>query len=131
MRYIAESSISFSIRVKGRESSVRVSFSSLSTGGSTFSTDSEALMEAMEQSPMYGTFYQRAPECMNESIRSKKATKPAATKKKITEVPEVEGWQEAAEYLSAQFGVSKGKLITPDEILREAEMRGVVFPKLN
>ena len=67
MRYIAEKAISFSMMVKGRTDSVRVSFTSLSTGGSTYSTEEENIIEAMEKSPMYGKFYHRAPECVNDT----------------------------------------------------------------
>ena len=131
MRYIAESSISFSIKVKGRNDSVRVSFLPLSTGGSTYSTDSNTIVEAMEASPMYGKFYQRAPECVNESVKTKRAVKQSAPRKRLTSVDTVESWQEAVEYLADNFGLNAGKLITPDDILREAEAKGVVFSKLN
>lgn len=131
MRYIAESSISFSIKVKGRNDSVRVSFLPLSTGGSTYSTESEAVIEAMESSPMYGKFYQRAPECINESIKTKKEPKEAAPRKKTILVDSVESWQEAVEYLVENFESNAAKLTTPDDILREGESKGVVFTKLN
>lgn len=131
MRYVSENSISFSIKVKGRPDSVRVSFNSLSTGGSTYSTDSEGVIEAMEKSPMYGKFYQRAPECMNECVRSKRAIKKAAPQNKQTMADSVESWQEAVEYLVEHFEMNAAKLTTPDDILREAEGKGVVFPKLN
>lgn len=128
MRYISESSISFSIRVKGREDSVRVSFTPLSMGGSTYCTNSEAVMEALEKSPMYGKYYNRAPECMNDSIRPKKAAK--IPKKTVNEVSSVNGWQEAVEYLVENFGSNPGKIVTPEEILKEAEAKGVVFTQL-
>lgn len=128
MRYISESSISFSIKIKGREDSVRVSFIPLSMGGSTYSTNSEAVMEALESSPMYGKFYNRAPECMFDSIRPKKTAK--VSKKSVKEVSSVNGWQEAVEYLVENFGSNPGKIVTPEEILKEAEAKGVVFTQL-
>lgn len=131
MRYIAESSISFSIKVKGRNDSVRVSFLPLSTGGSTYSTESEAVIVALEESAMYGKFYQRAPECINESIKTKKEPKKAAPRKKTILVDSVESWQEAVEYLVENFESNAAKLTTPDDILREGESKGVVFTKLN
>lgn len=131
MRYIAEKAISFSMMVKGRADSVRVSFTSLSTGGSTYSTEEENIIEAMEKSPMYGKFYHRAPECVNDSIKSKKTTRAAAFKKKPVEVDSVENWQEAVEYLVEQCGSNGDKLFAPEDILREAESKGVSFPRLN
>lgn len=131
MRYIAEKSISFSLKIKGRDESVRVSFSSLSTGGSSYSTDSEPIIEAMEKSPMYGKFYQRAAECLEENARSyKRATKQTQRKKNIV-VDSVETWQDALEYLTENLGLAGEKLSTPDDILREAEEKGVSFPKLS
>ena len=129
MRYISESSISFSLKVKGREDSIRVSFIPLSSGGSTYSTSEVAVMEALEKSPMYGKVYYRAPECMNDSFSLKK-TRTASPKKKVIEVDSVNGWQEAVEYLVENFGSNTGKMVTPDEILKEAEARGVVFTRL-
>lgn len=130
MRYVSENSISFSIKVKGRLDSVRVSFNSLSTGGSTYSTDSEGVIEALEKSPMYGKFYQRAPECMNESVRCKKSAKQSSQKKKNISVDSVDSWQDAVEYLVTNCGADIRKLSTPSEILAVAETNGVVFPKL-
>lgn len=131
MRYIAEKAISFSMMVKGRTDSVRVSFTSLSTGGSTYSTEEENIIEAMEKSPMYGKFYYRAPECVNDSIKSKKTARATAFKKKPVEVDSVENWQEAVEYLVEQCGSNGDKLFAPEDILREAESKGVSFPRLN
>ena len=85
-------------------------------------------MEALESSPMYGKFYNRAPECMSDSIRPKKTAK--APKKVVKEVSSVNGWQEAVEYLVENFGSNPGKIVTPEEILKEAEARGVVFTQL-
>ena len=130
MRYISERNISFSMKVKGRKDSVRISFTSLSTGGSTYSTDSENVIEALEKSPMYGKFYHRAPECMNDSIRSKREVKPVIPKRRVTDIDTVESWQEAAEYLIEKFG-STAKLTTPEAIMREAEEKGVLFSRLN
>lgn len=129
MRYISESSISFSLRVKGREDSIRVSFTPLSSGGSTYTTLEEAVMEALEKSLMYGKVYNRAPECMNDSFTPKK-TRTASPKKKVVQVDSVNGWQEAVEYLMENYGSDSGKMVTPDEILKEAEARGVVFTRL-
>lgn len=86
-------------------------------------------MEALEKSPMYGKVYDRAPECMNDSFSLKK-TRAAGPKKKTVQVDSVNGWQEAVEYLMENYGSDSGKMVTPDEILKEAEARGVVFTRL-
>lgn len=128
MRYISENVISFSIKVKGREDSVRVNFLPLSAGGSSYSTDVPAVMEAMEKSPMYGKVYSRAPECANDTLETKKPVK--TPKKKVMKVDSVDTWQEAIDYLMVNYGIQSGKLVTPDEILKEAEANGVLFTKL-
>lgn len=126
MRYVSNQVISFSIRVKGKNESRRVSFTSQSTGGSTFTTDIPVLIEALESSPMYNSLYYRAAECIGASIRNAKTVKTAA-KKKIVE--EVTDWQDAIEYLS-KFNVDCGSLSSPDKILEEAANLGIEFPNL-
>lgn len=129
MRYISDSVISFSIRLEGRDSSMRISFTSRTNGGSTYSTDSEAVINALEKSPMYGRSFRRAPECARIVLGEKRSAK-AEPKKKLKEVKEVAGWQDAAEYLVDNFGCEPGKLVTPDEILKEAAIRNLYFPNL-
>lgn len=45
-------------------------------------------------------------------------------------VCEAKSWQEAADYLSSQFGVSDEQLDTPDKILEQGKRAGVRFTKL-
>lgn len=131
MRYISPSVISFSLRLKGREDSVRVDFTPLTAGGSTYSTDEQRVIEALEKSPMFGKFYNRAPECANEDVKpTKKATRKSAATPKKTEVTEVNGWQDAVEYLVNHHGCDASKLTSPATITAEAEKLGVTFPNL-
>jgi len=129
MRYISDSVISFSIRLEGRDSSLRISFTPRTNGGSTYTTDSEVIINALEKSPMYGRSFRRAPECARIVLGEKKAAK-VEPKKKLKEVKEVSGWQDAAEYLIDNFGCNPGKLVTPDEILKEAASRNLSFVNL-
>lgn len=132
MRYVSDKVISFSIRVKGKESSARVNFTANTNGGSTFSTDRPALIQALESSPMFGTRYRRAPECVNAVPTEGKATaKKTEAPKRVKSVPEVEGWQDALEYLTKECGSDARKLKSPDAILAEAEAKGVKFPHLS
>lgn len=130
MRYISDSVISFSIKVKGRAESVRVSFSPLSAGGSSYFTDVTSVMEAMEKSPMFGKKYRRAPECINDTIKVKRVAREPA-RKKLLEVPSVGSWQDAIDYLTSNFGLPIDKLSTPEAILNEAAANGIVFPELS
>lgn len=131
MRYISPSVISFSLRLKGREDSVRVDFTPLTAGGSTYSTDEQRVIEALEKSPMFGKFYKRAPECVNEDVKpTKKSARKSATAPNKTEVTEVNGWQDAVEYLVNHHGCDASKLTSPATITAEAEKVGVIFPNL-
>lgn len=131
MRYISPSVISFSLRLKGREDSVRVDFTPLTAGGSTYSTDEQRVIEALEKSPMFGKFYKRAPECVNEDVKpTKKGARKSSTAPKKTEVTEVNGWQDAVEYLVNYHGCDASKLTSPATITAEAEKVGVTFPNL-
>lgn len=129
MRYVSDNVISFSIRVKGTESSARVNFTANTNGGSTFSTDRPALIHALESSPMYGTRYRRAPEC-ECGCRKAAAPKKGDTDKRVRLVTGVCGWQDAVEYLTGKCGSDARKLKSPDAILAEAEAKGVKFPDL-
>lgn len=129
MRYISDNVISFSIKVKGREDSVRVNFLPLSAGGSSYSTDAPSVVEAMEKSPMYGKVYRRAPECLNESVHAKKPAR--VQRKKLNVVGSVSTWQDAIEYLTDNYSVDRTKIATPDDVLKEADNLGLSFPNLN
>ena len=129
MRYISNQSISFSIRINGREDSARVSFTPHTSGGSTFMTENEALIEALEKSDMYNKVYRRAPECVSEEVKPKRAAKKSA-EKKLTQVAEVAGWQDAVDYLTDKCGSDASKLTSPEAILNEAQAKGLAFPNL-
>lgn len=126
MRYVSDKVISFSIRVDGREDSVRVKFIARSTGGSTFSTQAEDLIKALEKSEMYGKVYRRAPEC----TCGKKAARQTASSRKVTIIPGIVSWQDAIEYLVERCGSDASVLVTPEKILAEAAKNGVKFPDI-
>ena len=95
MRYISDNVISFSILVEGCSNSARVSFTPRTSGGSTFYTDSEALIKALESSEMFNNVYRRAPECVKEQVGVKKRVAKAQEKPKVVAVESVSGWQDA------------------------------------
>lgn len=127
MRYISENVISFSIRIEGRENSLRVNFTPVSSGGSTYSTSIPAAIKALEGSPMFGKVYFRAPECVGVTEEQPKKV----AKKRVTKVSAVKEWQDAAEYLVEKFGARPESLTTPDAIREEAEKNSVLFPELD
>lgn len=126
MRYVSDKVISFSVRVDGRENSVRVNFTARSTGGSTFSTQAEDLIKALEKNEMYGKVYRRAPEC----ACGRKPRKAQPESRRVLIVAGVSDWQDAIDYLVDKCGSDAGVLVTPEKILAEAAARGVKFPEL-
>lgn len=131
MRYVSDKVISFSIRVEGKAESVRVNFTARATGGSTFTTQYPALIEAMEKSSMYNKVYRRAPECVCMcGGKKKKKEQKSSDKDRITLVTHVQDWQDAIEYLTDTCKCDSANLSSPDDILSEAARCGVKFPNL-
>lgn len=128
MRYVSDNVISFTLKVKGREENPRISFTACSHGGSTYTTNIPCIIEAMESSKMFGSVYFRAPECKEVVVGKKKAVKK--TQPKIVEVPYIETWQDAIEYLTDKCGSDSSSLSSPERILKEAESKNVSFPNL-
>lgn len=126
MRYVSDQVISFSIKVKGKAESRRVSFIAQSTGGSSFTTDIPVLIEALESSTMFGSLYRRAPECAEVYIKKLRVSKPTL-KKRVVE--QVNDWQDAIDYL-AKYDIEQSCLNCPAKILEEAAKLGIEFPKL-
>lgn len=126
MRYVSDQVISFSIKVKGKAESRRVSFIAQSTGGSSFTTDIPVLIEALESSTMFGSLYNRAPECAEVYIKKIRDSKPTL-KKRVVE--QVNDWQDAIDYL-AKYDIEHSCLNCPAKILEEAAKLGIEFPKL-
>lgn len=131
MRYVSNKVISFSIRVKGAEDSVRVNFEACASGGSSYSTQVPRVIEALEKSDMYGRVYRRAPECLCECAKPKhKGRRPPKEEKRIQLITSVATWQDAVEYLTEQCGVDEAKLTSPEAIQMEAAKAGVKFPNI-
>lgn len=132
MRYISDNVISFSMVIEPGKGSARISFTANSNGGSSYYTDSEAVIKAMEASPMFGVVYRRASECIDEQVgQKKKAVRKAKEEPKLTPVNEVTGWQDAIEYLVSNCESDASKLSSPEAILKEAATKNIWFPNLN
>lgn len=136
MRYIASSVISFSVSINGRDKRVR--FNPVMDGGSSYVTNIDAEIEALEAlSSFKRGVFRRALGSEKEVVskvendgkkgkggRPKKAE--GGSEKEV--VDSVTTWQEAAEYLSEKCGSEA--LTEPDTILEEAGKKGVTFPNL-
>ena len=129
MRYISDLNISFSLPVSGGDK--RFCFAPLVTGGSIYVTTTDAEVEALEASPMYGRIYRRAPG-QEEAVpvSGKKGKKNTSPKRELLPVNGIATWQEAAEYLASHYDVEPALLSTPDGILAQASAQGIVFKDL-
>ena len=127
MKYISDRVISFSLIIGNADKRIR--FIPCMMGGSMYITDDEDEIKALEGSGMYGRVYRRDPNCTQGQDKPT-GGKPQKAAKKAKEVPGVETWQEAIEYLTEKCG-STASLTTPDEILTEAAAQGIVFPNIN
>lgn len=149
MRYIADSVISFSIMVNGRDKRIR--FNPLMGGGSVYVTENVAEIKVLEASATFkrGIFRRAAgyeninvkepaqdgnaslPENKREVSKVKGKNAESGQKKEKTEiVGAVTTIQEAAEYLIEKFGLEPDDLTDPDTILAVAAEKKVEFPDL-
>ena len=129
MRYISDLNISFSLLVDGVDK--RFSFSPCGRGGSMYIARSEAEIRALEKSPMYGRVYRRMEG--QEDIPVKSSSKGGKRKKapQMQDIPGINTWQEAIEYLVSLCGSDRADLMTPEDILSEASANGIRFTNLN
>lgn len=145
MRYIADSTISFSVSIKGKDKRVR--FNPVMDGGSAYVTNEPAEIATLEAlSSFKRGVFRRAPGSKDEAVgnagKSSNAGKGNAGKGKggtskkgsdvvgATPVETVTTWQEAAEYLSKEFEVGADQLTTPENILALSAEKGITFPNI-
>lgn len=138
--YTSKSEISIKV-VLGSGSTVRVAFTPRTLGSSVYITDDEELQKAIEAHREYGKLFvydERRSEAMAE------AAEKAATVSQHTEQDGAEGneaagpkvvnvssIQEAKDYLSDKFDVSRSSLKSRDAVEQTALEHGVVFEGLS
>ena len=105
----------------------RVSFEQLSNGKSYYTTDSEALQQAIENHPFFKSRLIRLNE--EEPVPSPVAK---AEEPKEAEEPElrkivVAGQSDAVDYLTEKYGISRSKLRSQKAIAEAGAVHGVEF----
>jgi len=101
---------------------MHVAFSPMTGGGSVYYTDNEVVQRALEAHPKYGRLYKGS-----EVVAKKKADPAPAATKSSTKTIKVSCWEDAKDYLSETFGVSRTKLRTPKAIKETAASKGITF----
>lgn len=123
-KYIAKSHVSLSVKMTENKYA-HISFTPLTGGGSVYYTSDEKVQQALEQHPKYGKLYKE--DLLYKQIMQVVAT-PVAKKKKeeATEV-HVSCLDDAKDYLSEKFGISRTKMRSAEGIKNIAASNNVVF----
>lgn len=136
--YRSKSEISIKV-VLGSGSTVRVAFTPRTLGSSVYMTDDEELQKAIESHREYGKLFvcdERRSEAMAEKeAEVSQHDDPDAEAAEAAEVAEpkivaVSSIQEAKDYLSDKFDISRSSLKSKDAVERAALEHGVVFEGL-
>lgn len=123
-KYIAKSHVSLSVKMTA-EKNAHITFVPLTGGGSVYYTADEQVQNALEQHPKYGKlFKQDALYQERKAIVAK--PKEEKKQKEINEV-QVSCLDDAKDYLSDKFGISRTKLRSQEGIEKAAAANGVRF----
>ena len=133
--YKSKSEISIKV-VLGGGSTVRVAFTPRTLGSSVYMTDDEDLQKAIESHREYGKLFvcdERRSEAMVEKkTEVSQHDEPDAEAAEVAEpkIVAVSSIQEAKDYLSDKFDISRSSLKSKDAVERAALEHGVVFEGL-
>ena len=117
--YKAKSHISITVTLRG--ANAHVSFSPLTGGGSTYTTNDAEMQAALEAHPKFGKLFKAI------EVKPVEVKKKAAPKKDEGNKVKVNSADDAKEYLIDKFGISRTKLRTIKAIKEAAEKKGIVF----
>ena len=133
--YTSKSEISIKV-VLGSGSTVRVAFTPRTLGSSVYMTDDEELQKAIESHREYGKLFvcdERRSEAMAEKeAEVSQHDDPDAEAAEVAgpKIVAVSSIQEAKDYLSDKFDISRSSLKSKDAVERAALEHGVVFEGL-
>lgn len=126
-KYTAKSHVSLSVPMTDKKNA-RISFTPITGGGSVFYTSDERVQAALEQHPKFNKLFKE-----DMLYQAKKITAPAPKaqpkKKDITEV-HVTCLDDAKDYLSDKFGVSRTKMRSMESIIKLAAANNIQFKGL-
>lgn len=125
-KYVAKTDLHISVMLKSKQS-VHISFHSQTGGGSVFYTDNAEIQEALEKHPKFGKLFKEV--ALPKVEPAKKAVKTEAEPPAENNVNKVEvtDLDDAKDYLSERFGVSRTKLRSKANIMAEAEKHKIEF----
>lgn len=127
--YRAKTAVSLNIVLPSKKSQ-HITFTPLSNGTSTYTTDNETIQQALENHYRFGSLFRlystRDTEGQTTTVvEEKKNVKPAqvAAVTKIT----VSDIAAAKDYLADKFGVSRTAMRSTTAILQQAKAHGIEF----
>lgn len=126
-RYISTSHISLSVFLPSGKSK-RVSFNPITGSGSFFITDDKELQNALEKHYRFGTLFIVDPIYVEqeEQQKAKRKAMDVKVEQKIEEVT-ITCLDDAKEYLSDRFGISRTKMNSMKAIEEHAKANNIKF----
>lgn len=124
--YKAGSDLAFSVRMNGGLR--RIVFVGQTMGTSVYSTRDEKEQKAIESHYWFNDKFWISEEVDEKKVAAEAKKKAAAAKKKAAEekkTHQVTDFEDARDYLADEFGVSRSKMKTKDDILAIAQEKGV------
>lgn len=124
-RYKASTDVSVTVYVG--QSPVRVAFTPQTGGGSIYYTDDAAVQQALARHSRYGSLFYEDKTYKDEPPLETQApdvdTKECTGPRKI----KVDCLDDAREFLSREYGISRTKLRTNDAVKAAAKDKGIEF----
>lgn len=137
--YKANTNISINVVLKSKKN-LHISFTPLSNGSSTFTTDNEDIMTAIEQHYKFGTLF-RLLKTIEEDAHSEqvstqgdeveKDVEENETDKPVMRKVQVSDLAAAKDFLADTFGISRTSLRSMKSITEQATAHGIEFEGLS
>lgn len=128
--YKANTNVSINVVLQKSKKNLHISFSPLSNGNSTFTTDNEEIIKAIESHYNYGKLFRLHETLKTAEMKISKGaaddnrTAPERTASKTVTVPDIAS---AKDYLADVCGISRTVLRTERSIMEQAEANGIRF----
>ena len=119
-RYYSKSSISINV-VLSNNKSLHISFMPLSNGHSEYITENKDIQAAIEKHHANGKKFK-----LKNSQTTRKKTAAVPEKKTLQTIP-VSDISAAKEYIADKYGVSRTLMKSPEDIIRIAKSKGIIF----
>ncbi len=137
--YKANTNISINVVLKSKKN-LHISFTPLSNGSSTFTTDNEDIMTAIEQHYKFGTLFRllktieedaHAEQVPTQGDEVEKDVEENETGKPVMRKVQVSDLAAAKDFLADTFGISRTSLRSMKSITEQATAHGIEFEGLS